>query len=171
MGSLRPHLKYLKVVLTHKWYVFVYGRQLGVPLWRLIIHDWTKFTPAEWPAYVDRFASGRAGKEDKSGDTFAFGQAWLHHWMHNPHHWEFWCHQIQELDPHQIAFRVEQIEPIEMPETYVREMVADWKAANKVYADGKTLIPWYEAHASRQVMHPNTRKLVEFFLGYGGMGQ
>lgn len=37
------HLRYLSYVLRHKWYVAVAGIALGVPLWRLVLHDWTTF--------------------------------------------------------------------------------------------------------------------------------
>lgn len=36
------------VILKHKWFVLLAGLEVGVPLWRLIIHDWSKFTPAEF---------------------------------------------------------------------------------------------------------------------------
>ena len=39
-----PHLRYLSYVLRHKWYVLWAGLWLGVPLWRLLIHDWSKFS-------------------------------------------------------------------------------------------------------------------------------
>ena len=166
--TLRPHLRYLKTVLTHKWYVFLYGYRLGVPIWRLVIHDWTKFTRAEWPAYVERFAAGRAGKEDKDQDTTAFKEAWKHHWKTNPHHWEHWVpwNALTFVGaPHDTDYCGV------MPELYIREMVADWKAASKVYSGEGNCIPWYEAHAHKQIMHPSTRRRVEELLGYGGMGQ
>lgn len=145
------HLRYLYIVLRHKYYVYKYGRQLGVKRWTLIVHDLSKFNRAEWGPYVERFGSGRAGLEDKSGDNKAFALAWRHHWQHNPHHWEYW---IARPGPW----------PAEMPETYVREMVADWKAASKVYAGKDDCTEWYNATKDRQAMHPNTRALVERLL-------
>ena len=46
--GLKPHLRYLGYVVRHKWFVFRAGLRTGAPLWRLVIHDWSKFTPAEW---------------------------------------------------------------------------------------------------------------------------
>jgi len=52
---MSAHFRYLSYVLRHKWFVFVAGRRTGAPLWRLIIHDWTKFLPCEWFPYVENF--------------------------------------------------------------------------------------------------------------------
>jgi hypothetical protein len=52
---IQAHWKYLKYVVRHKWYVFLACRQLGVPLWQSIIHDWTKLLPCEWFPYVQFF--------------------------------------------------------------------------------------------------------------------
>src|SRR6476659_9088742 len=82
---MRSHLRYLSYVLRHKWHVAVAGWALGVPLWRLIIHDWTKFTPAEWGPYVRGFFPAA-----QAVDPAAFERAWEHHWSRNPHHHEFW---------------------------------------------------------------------------------
>lgn len=88
------HLRYLRYVLRHKWFVFLACRRLGVPLWQAIIHDWTKFTPIEWFAYVDRMAAGRNSSWHSVADTPAYARAWEHHWSHNPHHWEYWLKPI-----------------------------------------------------------------------------
>jgi hypothetical protein len=53
------HLRYLSYVLRHKWWVLVAGLKVGAPLWRLLIHDWSKFTPAEWGPYVATFYGDR----------------------------------------------------------------------------------------------------------------
>lgn len=53
--TMMPHLRYLWYVLRHKWYVFQAGRVLKVPVWQLLMHDLSKFTPAEWFPYVAYF--------------------------------------------------------------------------------------------------------------------
>lgn len=55
MTSLRASLAYLRYMLRHKWYVFLAGLVVGAPLWRLLVHDWTKFLPREWGPYVMKF--------------------------------------------------------------------------------------------------------------------
>lgn len=52
---MRKHWQYLKYIIRHKWYVFLACRKLKVPLWQSIIHDWSKFLPNEWFAFVHYF--------------------------------------------------------------------------------------------------------------------
>lgn len=52
---MSAHLKYLSYVLRHKWFVLVAGLKTGAPLWRLLIHDWSKFLPCEWGPYTRTF--------------------------------------------------------------------------------------------------------------------
>jgi hypothetical protein len=153
------HLKYMKYVLTHKWFVFWAGIQLGgIPIWRLIVHDWTKFTPAEWTPYVNRFFGNGGYKPSPNskgynhqlnkGQNTAFDEAWKHHWQNNPHHPEYWNKGTDVA--------------IYMPVTYTREMVADWCGAG--FAQGKPdIMGWYQAN-DRLVIHERTRQLVEHVL-------
>ena len=55
MRSLKAHLRYAGYLLRHKWYVFRACRQLGVPLWQALVHDWSKLRPSEWFPYVRFF--------------------------------------------------------------------------------------------------------------------
>jgi hypothetical protein len=96
--------------------VFVVGRKLKVSYWRLLKHDLSKFTPAEFGRYARNFY----GKGDDN-----FSLAWLHHQNRNDHHWEYWVNRTSYNQPRDGT--------IPMPETAVREMVADWLAAGKVY--------------------------------------
>lgn len=166
--NIQANVSYLKMVLRHKWYVIRFGWGT-VPLWRLIVHDASKFSRAEWEPYRDRFASGLAGKEDKRQDTVAFKDAWRHHWQSNPHHHEFWYHRKDwSPDAHRgdrTALPVDGGLVLEMPKKYVHEMVADWKAASKAYSGKNDCTEWYEATKERQIMHPSTRWLVEDLLG------
>lgn len=104
---MRAHLKYLRYVARHKRFVFEEGRKLGLGLWQLLVHDWSKFLPSEWNPYV-RFFYGEKGtpiqRRDKTGyykptDTgdADFDFAWLLHQKRNPHHWQWWC--LPEDDP------------------------------------------------------------------------
>lgn len=61
---MKPHLRYLRYVLLHKFYVFraglalakVRGHRPSVAwLWRLLVHDLTKFSRIEWGPYVANF--------------------------------------------------------------------------------------------------------------------
>lgn len=151
---MRTHLRYGVYVARHKWFVFRAGLKLGVPLWRLIIHDWSKLTPTEWGGYARRFYGGRGGLLDNSADPEEFHRAWTHHWHRNPHHWEHWL---------AITYDGE-LRPMLMPETYVREMVADWMGAGRAITGRVDIIPWYTKNAERMNLHPDVRQQVENLL-------
>jgi len=119
-------MKYFWLTLKHKWFVFKTGRKLKVPLWRLIIHDWTKFLPSELPHYQRQFFGS---KDDPAG----FMECWLHHQNHNPHHWEYW---IPRTGHNRCVPPFPDNNPIPMPDWAVREMVADWMGAGRAY-EGK----------------------------------
>lgn len=119
-------MRYFLLTLKHKWFVLLAGLRLGgIPLWRLIIHDWSKLTPSELPAYNRQFFG------DGTSPNFEFERAWLHHQNHNPHHWEYWISRTSHNKSGGGPGSGEQILP--MPETYVREMVADWLGASRAY--------------------------------------
>jgi hypothetical protein len=94
------HWKYLRYVLRHKWFVLLAGLRLGVPIKRLLLHDWSKFTPLEWLGYARFFygphqdavvlspSGGRA--KAPAAVAEAFDRAWLHHQQYNDHHWQHW---------------------------------------------------------------------------------
>src|SRR5688572_29402107 len=105
---MKAHFKYASYVARHKWFVLRAGLKTKAPLWRLLIHDWSKLTPAEWRPYVRTFYGrtpgpvelrhrfhGRPNDERNLADwkadrAAAFDKAWLHHQHRNPHHWQHW---------------------------------------------------------------------------------
>jgi hypothetical protein len=144
------HLKYLKYVLIHKYWVFVAGLHLGVPLWQLITHDWSKFTPKEWFAYVNHFYGnypkfdpedtckyvrqgyyGITTKETKE----MFDVAWNYHQKTQPHHWQFWVLITDSDEPRTCV--------LPMPQKYVLEMVADWAGAGKAITGKWEFEAWF----------------------------
>lgn len=150
------HLRYLAVVARHRWYVLVYGLYMGVPLWRLLVHDSSKFSRAEWGPYVRRFIGGRAGDVDHEVDPDEFHRAFAHHWHRNTHHWEHWV-RFGKVGP--VGLR--------MPQVCVREMIADWMAAGKVYGGTPDVASWYATAGPKMILHPDTRRLVEYLLEWG----
>jgi hypothetical protein len=144
---LKPHLQYAKYVARHKWFVFQAGMKTGAPLWRLIIHDWSKLTPAEWNPYVKYFYT-----EDK--DQESFDKAWLHHQHHNPHHWQHWL--LREDDG--------PLNTLVMPKDLVREMVADWMGAGRAITGKWEVRSWYEKNAHNILLHSTNREQVETLL-------
>lgn len=149
---MKAHLQYLWYVLRHKWFVFRAGLSTGAPLWRLIIHDYSKFSPAEWRAYVNQFYA----KDRKQPG--AFERAWLHHWHTNPHHWQHWLN---------VRYGGE-VKALRMPEPLVREMVADWMGAGRAITGSWDITDWYAKNKDQMILHPSVRAQVESLIATGG---
>lgn len=146
---MTPTLKYLWLTLKHKTFVFQAGLKTGAPLWRLIIHDWTKFTPAEAPHYGRQFFGDQSDPE-------GFSLAWLHHQRNNPHHWEYWV----PVTGHNRGGYGD-LEPLAMPDWAMREMVADWMGASRAYEGEwpKAEWPWLVENWPKIApwIHPHTQ--------------
>ncbi|MFA5604201.1 MAG: DUF5662 family protein [Bacilli bacterium] len=155
--NLLPHKEYFKYLIRHKYWVWVAGRQLGVPLWRLLVHDWSKFTPVEWFPYVTKFY-GKWKQEHppiyRGKDRERFDKAWLHHQHHNPHHWQHWL-----LREDSGGDRV-----LPIPDTYVAEMVADWCGAGMAITGKWDVVEWYEKNKDKMHLHPRSRENVEAII-------
>lgn len=112
-------MNYFWLTLKHKWFVFLAGLKTKAPLYNLIVHDWTKLTPAELPHYQRQFFGDK-------GDPEGFNRAWVHHQNANPHHWEYWisrmahnrggdkekvrvCAHQPEIGPYQIFYQDREI--------------------------------------------------------------
>lgn len=145
------YFKFLKSLLVHKWHVIKAGLFLAVPLWRLIIHDWQKFTPSEFTQYAKYFHGGKSNKE-------AFMFAWVHHVHRGPHHWEYWL-----LNP-SYNFSLAKDGMIPMPEKYVREMVADWMGASKAYTSYWDIAIWLNKHGPKMRLHEITKSRLDDIL-------
>jgi hypothetical protein len=172
---VKPHLQYAGYVARHKWFVFVAGLRVGAPLWRLLIHDWSKLTPAEWGPYVENFyrpldpsigrGMGQAGVELerrlRAERQARFDAAWLHHQHRNPHHWQHWL--LREDDGPTKALR--------MPHKLVREMVADWMGAGRAITGQGDAASWYEANRDKIVLHPEVRVQVENLIANSQRGE
>ena len=159
---MMKHLKYLKYVLTHKWWVLVGCWELGVPLLGLL-HDLSKFGWAEWPAYAENFFGDKKKGYTNARSTStihrdtekpsAFTLAWHHHRSVNKHHWGYWVNFHRDLSLYAMP----------MPDKYVREMVADWWGAGK--AQGKDdLWDYWMKEGGSMLLHPETRYRVRRYI-------
>lgn len=90
---------------------------------QILSHDASKFSVEEWEPYRMHFHS--ISEEERIQSTAAFEKAWEDHYMHNPHHWDYWA--VTGKD--------------NMPLTYVLEMCCDWIAMSMV-KDGDAY-DWY----------------------------
>lgn len=157
---MKAHWQYLKYVIRHKWYVFGVCYWLGIP-WLGLMHDWSKFLPDEWMAYVhhlflpDGTPKQRGDyKPTDIGDP-AFDFAWLLHQKRNRHHWQWWA----------LLEDGGKLKVLAMPQKYRLEMLADWRGAGM--AQGKPdALAWYTENRGKMQLHPETRQWVEMQLGY-----
>ena len=114
-------------------------------------HDKSKRTDEEWQPYVDYFYGDLKTPEIEK----AFDVAWNYHQKRNPHHWQFWV-LLKDSGG---------IEPLEMPYNFVVEMICDWWAFSWESGNLYEIFDWYGKNKEKQLLHENTRILVEELLG------
>ena len=157
----------LKFMARHKWHVFWACVMLDVPLWNALIHDWTKFMPAEWFAHVHAFfeMDGTPKTVRRSDGSYnvvrvnsELTRAWLNHQC-NKHHWQAWVAIGAGGD----------LVPVPIPDEYIREMVADFIGAGKANHSAMGARLWYARNAHTLLLEAETRKKLEHYLEvYGG---
>ena len=161
MGSAmidwRAHWEYISYLARHKLYVYREGRSLGLGRWQLLIHDWSKLLPSEWFGYVEW---KRSQTLLEAGGTVqnnrGFGMPWfLHTHKRMHHHPQYWLYMDD---------RTGVVEPLEIPDRYRREMLADWRAAQMVRFGNRDVRPFYESNRDKYLMHPTTRAWLEEHL-------
>jgi hypothetical protein len=144
---MRAHWAYFKYVMRHKWFVLLAGRKIGVGWWQLLVHDFSKFSFAEWGAYVRSFYNPDGTKRDwksrTARETAEFDWAWNHHQKTNPHHWQYW---VLTTDSDEPRYRV-----LPMPYKFVKEMVADWVGAGRAITGRIEVHEWYKANRHKMM--------------------
>lgn len=140
----RLFLKYNRALIEHKLWVLWFGivRVGGIPLWRLFVHDLSKYHPVE---YWARF---RCMYLEAIPDTHPDWVAALdYHHAHNAHHWQHWV-----IDDRAHC----------MDEHSVREMVADWLAVShkKVKEGGPPLPAWLGKEFPNMRLAPGSKRLL-----------
>lgn len=145
------------VVIPHKINVFYAGIELlkndRIELFltagerekvreNLYWHDLSKFCADEAFGYAQHDFKNPNPKTRE-----AFELAWHHHKMNNPHHPEHW------MNPN----RSGQLEPLEIPNIYLIEMLADWIGAGRTY--GSTLVEWLPNNLPKFKFGINTHKV------------
>ncbi len=130
----------------------------NIPLWRLIVHDWSKFSPIEFVNYAQyKYGVRYKGEEGKYKRLWAV--SWLHHLHHNPHHPEHWLLSWRGDsdfydDLGESAARFVTVLP--MPETYVCEMIVDFMATSKEKTGSYDITEWANTNVPKMRLHRDT---------------
>lgn len=114
------YFNHLKTVMTHKYWVFYYCREAGMPF-RGLLHDLSKFTPIEFIESA-KYWSGTRSPIDACKEENGISYAWMHHKGHNPHHWEYWMDNFSNGGV-----------PRTMPYKCAVEMICDYMGAGRAY--------------------------------------
>lgn len=152
-----PTLRYTLLTLKHKWFVLVAGLRLKVPLWRLIVHDWTKLLPRNLYQYGRQFFGDQ-------GDALGFALTWARHQNAHDHHWEYWIPRTghnRSTPPYPDGV------PLPMSDAAMREMVADWYGASRAYEGQwptRENWVWLRENFPKVRLHPETRRKIEALL-------
>lgn len=155
MSNLFGHFR---TITAHKLRVMKYCFKAG--LYRQgLLHDMSKYAPIEFLAGVRYYQGTRSPNEIERLEK-GYSAAWLHHKGRNRHHLEYWIDYAPELGY--------QMGGMEIPVNYVVEMFCDRIAACQIYQKEKytDASPWeyYAKSPDRNIIHPNTRALLEKLL-------
>jgi hypothetical protein len=148
--------RFYESLIEHKRFVLEAGIMIGgIPIESLFNHDASKFWPEEFPAYARQFFGP---KDDPDG----FARAWLHHMNHNPHHWQYWIFPDGHTPHGSSVFEGR----VEMPEVYIREMIADWMGASRAYTQSWDLTEWLNKNLPKvkKGLHPYSVGRLELTL-------
>lgn len=116
---LRNAICHFKLVVRHKYKVFILCCKAGIP-WRGLWHDMSKFSPTEFFESVKYF-NGEHSPILECIKINGYSEAWLHHKGRNKHHYEYWYDEgvLGKM-------------PV-IPYKYVVEMICDNLAAGITY--------------------------------------
>lgn len=150
-------IKHFITITKHRHKVLSHCIKAGIPLQGLL-HDLSKFSPTEFIPGAKYYQGNRSPNEAEREHT-GYSQAWMHHKGRNRHHFEYWT----DYNP-----KTKQLEAVEMPIKYVKEMFCDRVAASKTY-NGKNYkdsdpYNYFLKGKNRRTIHPNTSELLEKLL-------
>lgn len=155
---MRRGMGHLWTVLRHKYWVARYCFAVGL-YWQGLVHDLSKFSPAElFPGM--RFFQGSRSPADAEREKLGTAQSWLHHKGRNRHHIEYWM----DYDP-----EVGRFGPLPMPLPFVAESICDRISASLVYRGALYTVEYpleYYLKGREWIpVHPETDRLFRYYLG------
>ena len=144
--------KHFKTITYHKYLVAKGCFRVGLYKQGLL-HDMSKYSPAEFWVGVKYFQGNRSPEREDIG----YSNAWLHHKGRNKHHYEYWIDYSIQTIPGGMA-------PVPMPRKYIAEMIMDRIAASKVYegtayTDASPLKYYYKG-TDKAPIHEETREVL-----------
>jgi hypothetical protein len=147
--------KLIKRILKHKYYVAQYCFKLGL-YWQGITHDLSKFSWIEFSRAI-KYWDDNISSLQRERNILGYSETFLHHRGHNPHHYEYWIHSLDEGGI-----------PAPMPRKYVLELICDYLAASKTYgANPRDEYDWWIKYKDRMKIHPDTKYQITIaFLKY-----
>lgn len=148
---------HLRNIIVHKYWVYHFGRKLGVSRWRLLKHDMSKFSPVEFWESI-KFYQGTSSPIPPCKKANGYSKAWQHHKGRNTHHYEYWT------DNYDSGTTL-----IPMPFECLCEMLADWCAAGRTYQgkdwNFKSQCDWWEhKKTTNPSIHPLTIERIDLFF-------
>ena len=123
-----------------------------------LFHDLSKFSPTEFIPGAKYFEGTRSPNEAERENT-GYSLAWIHHKGRNRHHFEYWT-------DYNAVTRI--MEPVPMPDRYIKEMFCDRVAACRVYMgkayDRTAPLKYFYKGIKTRVIHPDTSEKLERLL-------
>lgn len=117
---------------------------------RVLYHDITKFTSNEFHGYRKKFYPDKTESQNEEAIEGFFQKSWLHHIHSNDHHWNHWIVSGDGII-------------LSMPFVCIFEMLLDWFAMALKFGD--TVEDFYNKNKESMLMHDETRKCVELWMG------
>ena len=148
---------HLSTVLKHRHMVMRHCFKAGI-FWQGLLHDLSKFSPAEFIPGVLYFQGNRSPNEQER-EEIGYSKAWMHHKGRNKHHFEYWT---------DYSMKTKRMEPVRMPDKYLFEMFCDRVAASKIYNKEKYTdkcpLEYFLWAKPNRVIEKTTRERLEFLL-------
>jgi len=147
---------HLRTVHQHRAMVRKLCFQCGL-YWQGITHDLSKYHPIEFINGI-KFYTGTASPHIGERKAYGYSKAWLHHQAKNKHHAEYWWDHRDDKS----------YGPVDMPDSYLIELICDRVAASKTYLGNKytdrSPLDYYVSHGDAPLFNESTRTKLEHHL-------
>ncbi len=151
--NVRKIFGHIRLVLTHKYWVFHYCRLAGIPL-RGLLHDLSKFSPTEFGESI-RYYSGVRSPIRDARRVNGHSIAWLHHRGRNRHHYEYWVDNTPDGN----------LVTVPIPFKDALELICDRLGAARAYLKKDFVISGQLDRVDKEIdpspwIHPQTKRFI-----------